>query len=184
MVFSPLDCNSRAISKRASLKCMVAEIVPIATANAVRGCRWARSGAGAGRESQPRSWTGYPAVLLGVEKPRFSASTSCLAVSLAAGQKHWKSKNVGGAGYIPLFLDANRLDGWPEAWDEPPTFDGEFNTEESAKEPSVLCSFVLVADKRISARELGRDVSVALRQEHPNGSGAAAVLCVQRLIAW
>lgn len=44
--------------------------------------------------------------------------------------KHWKTKNVGGAGYIPLFLDANRLDGWPEAWDEPPTFDGEFNTGE------------------------------------------------------
>ena len=42
--------------------------------------------------------------------------------------KHWKTKNVRGAGYIPLFLGANRLDGWPEAWDEPPTFDGEFNT--------------------------------------------------------
>jgi len=41
--------------------------------------------------------------------------------------KHWKTKNVAGASYIPLFLDANRLDGWPEAWDEPPSFDGEFN---------------------------------------------------------
>jgi len=41
--------------------------------------------------------------------------------------KHWKTKNVAGAGYIPLFLGANRLDGWPEAWDEPPNFDGEFN---------------------------------------------------------
>jgi len=41
--------------------------------------------------------------------------------------KHWKTKNVAGAGYIPLFLGANRLDGWPEAWDEPPSFDGEFN---------------------------------------------------------
>ena len=29
---------------------------------------------------------------------------------------------------MPLFLGANRLDGWPEAVDEPPTFDGEFNT--------------------------------------------------------
>jgi len=44
--------------------------------------------------------------------------------------KHWKTKNVGGAAYIPLFSDANRLDGWPEAWDEPPSFDGEFNTGE------------------------------------------------------
>jgi prepilin-type N-terminal cleavage/methylation domain-containing protein len=42
-------------------------------------------------------------------------------------QKHWKRRDVPGPGYIPLFLDANRLDGWPEAWDEPPSFDGEFN---------------------------------------------------------
>jgi prepilin-type N-terminal cleavage/methylation domain-containing protein len=42
--------------------------------------------------------------------------------------KHWKTRDVQGAGYIPLFLGANRLDGWPEAWDEPPSFDGEFNT--------------------------------------------------------
>lgn len=42
--------------------------------------------------------------------------------------KHWKNRNVRQAAYVPLFLGANRLDGWPEAWDEPPTFDGEFNT--------------------------------------------------------
>ncbi len=44
--------------------------------------------------------------------------------------KHWNSKNVPGAAYVPLFLGANRLDGWPEAWDEPPSHDGEFNTGE------------------------------------------------------
>lgn len=44
--------------------------------------------------------------------------------------KHWKNKSVKGAAYVPLFLGANRLDGWPEAWDEPPAFDGEFNTGE------------------------------------------------------
>ena len=42
--------------------------------------------------------------------------------------KHWKSRDVRGAGEIPLFLGANRLDGWPEAWDEPPLWDGQFNT--------------------------------------------------------
>ena len=44
--------------------------------------------------------------------------------------KHWKNKNVAQAATIPLFLGANRLDGWPEVWDEPPTWDGEFNTGE------------------------------------------------------
>jgi len=29
--------------------------------------------------------------------------------------KHWKTKDVRGAGYIPTFLGANCLDGWPEA---------------------------------------------------------------------
>ena len=44
--------------------------------------------------------------------------------------KHWKQRDVRGAYEIPLFLGANRLDGWPEAWDRPPTRDGEFNTGE------------------------------------------------------
>jgi prepilin-type N-terminal cleavage/methylation domain-containing protein len=39
--------------------------------------------------------------------------------------KHWKGANVKGADYIPLFLDSIRLDGWPEAWDEPPEFDAQ-----------------------------------------------------------
>ncbi|UCC99870.1 MAG: prepilin-type N-terminal cleavage/methylation domain-containing protein [Phycisphaerales bacterium] len=42
--------------------------------------------------------------------------------------KHWKSRDVRGAAEIPLFLASNRLDGWPEAWDEPPSWDGQFNT--------------------------------------------------------
>jgi prepilin-type N-terminal cleavage/methylation domain-containing protein len=43
-------------------------------------------------------------------------------------EKHWKNKNVAQAATIPLLLGANRLDGWPEAWDEPPGWDGQFNT--------------------------------------------------------
>lgn len=42
--------------------------------------------------------------------------------------KHWKKRDVKGAHDVPLFLGANRLDGWPEVWDLPPTRDGEFNT--------------------------------------------------------
>ena len=41
--------------------------------------------------------------------------------------KHWKERDVRGAHSIPLFLAANRLDGWPEAWDKPPPEDGVFN---------------------------------------------------------
>lgn len=43
-------------------------------------------------------------------------------------EKHWKTRNIKGPAYVPLFLGANRLDGWPEAHDKPPTKDGEFNT--------------------------------------------------------
>ena len=42
--------------------------------------------------------------------------------------KHWKTRDVKNPAQVPLFLGANRLDGWPEAWDAPPTYDGEFNT--------------------------------------------------------
>lgn len=43
-------------------------------------------------------------------------------------EKHWMRRDVKGSSNIPLLLGANRLDGWPEAWDEPPGHDGEFNT--------------------------------------------------------
>lgn len=78
-------------------------------------------------------------------------------------QKHWNTKNVGGAGYIPLFLDANRLDGWPEAWDEPPGFDGEFNFGEgnnmrrfcmNRHDGFVGCLFLDFAARKTGLKEL------------------------------
>lgn len=78
-------------------------------------------------------------------------------------QKHWKTKNVGGAGHIPLFQDANRLDGWPEAWDEPPSFDGEFNTGEgnnmrrfcmNRHDGFVGCLFLDFSARKVGLKEL------------------------------
>ena len=37
----------------------------------------------------------------------------------------WRGPNVAGAGYVPLFLDAQRLDGWALHTDRPPSFSGE-----------------------------------------------------------
>ena len=37
----------------------------------------------------------------------------------------WRSGNVRGAGYAPLFLDALFIDSWPRHTDEPPVYEGE-----------------------------------------------------------
>jgi prepilin-type N-terminal cleavage/methylation domain-containing protein len=80
-------------------------------------------------------------------------------------QKHWKNKNVAGAAYVPLFLEANRLDGWPEAVDEPPTFDGEFNTGEgnnmrrfcmNRHKGFVNCLFLDFSARKVGLKELWR----------------------------
>ncbi len=80
-------------------------------------------------------------------------------------QKHWKNKNVAGAAYVPLFLGANRLDGWPEAWDSPPTFDGEFNTGEgnnmrrfcmNRHKGFVNCLFLDFSARKVGLKELWR----------------------------
>jgi len=38
---------------------------------------------------------------------------------------HWRTPNVKQAGYIPLFLGAQRYNIWPEQIDAPPDFDGQ-----------------------------------------------------------
>jgi len=40
-------------------------------------------------------------------------------------KNQWRSVNVKGAGYIPVLADAQWVDGWPTAFDEPPEYDGE-----------------------------------------------------------
>jgi prepilin-type N-terminal cleavage/methylation domain-containing protein len=42
-------------------------------------------------------------------------------------EKHWKTPYVKSANNIPLFLDANWLDGWPLCTDSPPEYDGQFD---------------------------------------------------------
>jgi len=37
----------------------------------------------------------------------------------------WRTPNVSGAAYVPLFLDAQRYNGWPQHTDQPPQFDGQ-----------------------------------------------------------
>jgi hypothetical protein len=38
---------------------------------------------------------------------------------------HWRTPNVKRAGYVPLFLGAQRYNLWPQPTDPPPVFDGE-----------------------------------------------------------
>jgi prepilin-type N-terminal cleavage/methylation domain-containing protein/prepilin-type processing-associated H-X9-DG protein len=80
-------------------------------------------------------------------------------------QKHWKNKNVKGAANVPLFLGANRLDGWPEAWDEPPQFDGDFKTGEgdnmqrfcmNRHKGFVNCLFLDFSVRKVGLKELWR----------------------------
>jgi prepilin-type N-terminal cleavage/methylation domain-containing protein/prepilin-type processing-associated H-X9-DG protein len=40
--------------------------------------------------------------------------------------EHWRTPNVKGAAYVPLFLGAQRYNIWPEYMDAPPTFDGQY----------------------------------------------------------
>ena len=42
---------------------------------------------------------------------------------------YWRSGNVRGAGYAPLFLDALFIDSWPRHTDEPPVYEGEHYLE-------------------------------------------------------
>ena len=44
---------------------------------------------------------------------------------LSPGGNHWRTPNVKGAGYVPLFIGAQRYNLWPKDTDAPPTFDGE-----------------------------------------------------------
>jgi prepilin-type N-terminal cleavage/methylation domain-containing protein len=37
---------------------------------------------------------------------------------------HWRTPNVRGAGYVPLFLGGQRYNFWPQHTDQPPAFDG------------------------------------------------------------
>jgi len=80
-------------------------------------------------------------------------------------QKHWKNKNVKGAAYVPLFLGANRLDGWPEAVDAPPSFDGEFQLGEgnnmqrfcmNRHKGFVNCLFLDFSARKAGLKELWR----------------------------
>ena len=38
---------------------------------------------------------------------------------------HWRTPNVKGAGYVPLFLGAQQYNMWPEHTDYPPAYDGQ-----------------------------------------------------------
>ncbi|HUV67609.1 MAG TPA: type II secretion system protein [Sedimentisphaerales bacterium] len=38
---------------------------------------------------------------------------------------HWRTPDVQGAGYVPLFLGAQRYDTWPRDKEEPPEYDGQ-----------------------------------------------------------
>ncbi len=40
-------------------------------------------------------------------------------------QDHWRTPNVKQAGYVPLFLGAQRYNIWPEHFEVPPDFDGQ-----------------------------------------------------------
>jgi hypothetical protein len=41
------------------------------------------------------------------------------------GAYNWRTANVAGADNIPLFLDCQWIDGWPDHTDEPPAYDGQ-----------------------------------------------------------
>jgi len=40
------------------------------------------------------------------------------------GQYNWRNANAAGADVIPLFLDCQWLEGWPNWYDDPPAYDG------------------------------------------------------------
>ena len=40
-------------------------------------------------------------------------------------ENHWKTPYVKEAGYVPLFTEGQRYNGWPEEMDPPPNFDAE-----------------------------------------------------------
>ena len=42
--------------------------------------------------------------------------------------QHWRTPNIKGAGYVPLFLGAQRYNSWPQDFDPPLEFDGQIWT--------------------------------------------------------
>ncbi|MHC4538221.1 MAG: type II secretion system protein [Planctomycetota bacterium] len=48
----------------------------------------------------------------------------------SANTNNWRTPNVKGAGYVPLFLGGQRYNFWPHETDPPPTFDGQVWSEQ------------------------------------------------------
>ncbi len=80
-------------------------------------------------------------------------------------QDHWRSPDVKGAGYIPLFLGAQRYNIWPEHFEAPPDFDGQQRGDSHIKR---IClnrhnGFVNSISLDWSARKVGLKELWALR---------------------
>jgi prepilin-type N-terminal cleavage/methylation domain-containing protein len=76
----------------------------------------------------------------------------------------WRTPNVSGAGYIPLFLGAQRYNGWPRHTDRAPAFDGEIWNDDAQMgryclnrhDGFVACLLMDYSARKVGLKELWR----------------------------
>jgi len=77
-------------------------------------------------------------------------------------QNFWRGPNVQGAGYVPLFLGAQRYNGWPQHTDRPPEFDGKIWNDDAQigryclnrHDGFVGCLFLDYSARKVGLKEL------------------------------
>jgi hypothetical protein len=53
-------------------------------------------------------------------------NNQCPTESQSTGRRRWRTPNVAGAADVPLLLDEQWIDGWPQQNDEPPEYDDQY----------------------------------------------------------
>ena len=90
-----------------------------------------------------KAWGVFPGDECGEPSPAWSPVTACDYGSYgmngwvcnpptggwAPDKNHWRTPNVAGADNIPLFMDCQWIDGWPQHYDNPPDYDGQLDDQ-------------------------------------------------------
>ena len=94
----------------------------------------------------------------------YNPAEEAIVIETHPTSNNWRSANVKGTAYIPLFLDAQWWDGWPHQSDNPPLWDGqpwsELGTEHTIRfcinrhEGSINAVFLDYSVRKVGLKEL------------------------------
>jgi prepilin-type N-terminal cleavage/methylation domain-containing protein len=83
---------------------------------------WGYMGMSGSRSHWPKQMKGSYGINGWVNDPPPGAETH---PELGGAESFWRGPSVAGAGYVPLFMEAQRYNGWALHTDRPPTYSGE-----------------------------------------------------------